>query len=98
MTDILLTDSELIQVGGDFKTGNPVNEYIYYIVASDKGHWKQFPLVGVGIENYFYSNLSPAIIERDIAAQLKADVFPNPMVSVKDWPTIIINDVILKLG
>lgn len=99
MTDIILdTDAQLLSFDGDILQGDGVNQHLLYLIASAPGHWKEFPLVGVGIYNYLQGTVSPLRIERDIIAQLKADVFPNPLVNARDFPTIIVNNIVIQIG
>lgn len=83
----------------DFKSGDPENNYIEYIVLSAPGHWKEFPLLGVGIYNYLQGTQSPQVLQRNILVQLKSDsnIFKKPLVDVRDFPTIVINSVQIDL-
>ena len=94
--DILLDDSEDLQAtaDGDFKQGNAVNQLIYYILKSGTGNWKEFPLVGVGIEQYLNSNIDRYELQAIIKAQLKSDVFDRVQVDTSLFPGVIyINNV-----
>jgi lipoprotein-releasing system permease protein len=49
--DITLDDNfDLIIENGDFKVSDSDMQHIQLICITNLGHWKQFPLVGVGIE------------------------------------------------
>ena len=96
-TDILLDPvNGLQELNGDFLTGDCSNTYIYYITSAHLGHWKQFPLVGIGIDSYLNSSTNRQLLERDIIAQLNNDIFTNPSIDLTDWPNSIkINNVII---
>lgn len=93
----VLRDTEFFEVEDDFKTGDPENNYIEYIVKSAPGHWKEFPVVGVGIFNYLQGTQSPQVLQRAIQVQLKNDIFVKPQVDVRAFPTIHINNVTISL-
>ena len=97
--DILLDDNQDFQDDGDgdFLTGDCSNRYIQYLVVSFQGHYKEFPLVGLGIENYLNSSVNKQILERDIIAQLTADIFVTPDVDLSNFPDdIAINNVVIE--
>ena len=95
--DILLTqESELQELNGDFLTGDCSNNYIYYITASNLGAYKQFPLVGIGINSYLNSGGNRQLLESSIIRQLKNDIFSTPGVDLSDFPdTVKINNVVV---
>jgi hypothetical protein len=98
MIDIILdSNSELLANNdGDFLQDDPENNYIYRLIASNPGDWKQFPLVGVGIYSFIQSTASPEAIQQTIIKQLKGDVFTNPLVNAKKFPIISVNSVVLN--
>jgi hypothetical protein len=93
----VLRDCEFSEVGDDFQAGDPENMYIEFIIVSNKGHWKQFPIVGVGIYNYLQGTQSPQVLQRNITLQLKNDIFTKPFVDVRTFPTIQINNVTIEV-
>lgn len=98
--DVLLdTDSELQELNGDFLTGDCSNNYLYYITASHTGAYKQFPLVGIGIDSYLNAGANTEVLEADIIAQLTNDIFTNPSVDLAKWPSSIkINNIIIEVS
>jgi len=68
------------------------------ILVSSPGHWKQFPLVGVGIFNYLQGTQSAQVLQRNIIEQLESDVFQKPLVDVSNFPTIVIDKSVITLG
>lgn len=94
----VLRDADFVEQDGDFAPGDPSNLYIQYILVSSPGHWKQFPLVGIGIFNYLQGTQSQQVLQRNIRQQLEADVYKRPLIDVTNFPTIIINKVVLTVG
>ncbi len=52
MKDLLLTDdNDIAIVNGDFVVGDSDNQHQKLILSTNKGDWKEFPVLGVGIED-----------------------------------------------
>lgn len=72
--DITLdNDFDLIIENGDFKLSESDMQHIQLICITNLGHWKQFPLTGVGIEQYIASSGQVDALKRSINIQLAAD-------------------------
>ncbi len=72
--DITLDDTlDLLIDNGDFKISDSDMQHIQLICITDLGHWKQFPLLGVGIEKYIASSAQTDALKRSINIQLAAD-------------------------
>lgn len=87
--DYLLDDDWDLQIaGGDFVKG-PCNEQdITAMLISGKGNWKQWPLLGIGIQSRLegaYTAADLARLKRDISLELEVDGFK-------------VNDVAIQLG
>lgn len=78
---------------GDFIVGSPLNDYIYRIVMSSPGHWKNNPSVGVNIWLFLNAPSNPDQIVAVIKKQLIADVFTSPQVDASEFPIIVVNDL-----
>ena len=87
--DIILDENGFIAVDGDFKKGDNANNLIYYLVQANKGEYKEFPEVGVGIDKYLNTTVNPQQIESDILKVLTSDVFSDPDVDMSDYPSTI---------
>jgi len=90
--DILLTEAgeELQDNGsGDFKTGDASNQLMYYIIKSGKGNWKEFPLVGVSIDQFINADISQYVLSSIISAQLRVDVFNRAKVDASEFPSVL---------
>lgn len=96
-TDILLDDAQELQaVDGDFKTGDASVDHTVYLVESDYGHYKDAPLVGVGIHRYLGAPYTDTdILEGKIIDQMKKDKFRTPRVDASDFNNIKINGIII---
>jgi hypothetical protein len=94
----VMRDMEFSEEADDFKSGDPENSYIEYIVISSPGHWKEFPVVGVGIYNYLQGTQSPQVLQRAIQVQLKNDIFSKPLVDVRAFPIISINNITIDVN
>jgi hypothetical protein len=74
--DILLDDNlDLVIDKGDFKVGESDQQSQVLIINTNLGDWKQFPLTGVGINQYLGSSGQSDVIKRAIGIQLSADGF-----------------------
>lgn len=75
--DIILLDNDLSFVNGDFDIQESDQQSIELIIDSWVGHWKQFPLCGVGIDNFVKSSGQQLALKRTISVQLEADGMIN---------------------
>lgn len=91
-------DLDFIANGSDFLTGDPSPAYIERFILSSPGHWKEFPKIGVNIWSYLHSTQSPQVLRRNILLQLMGDVFSNPIVDIRNYPTILINDSTFQIN
>lgn len=74
--DILTDNFDLAFANGDFALGESDQQHVEHILLARPGDYKNVPWIGVGIEDYFLSPLSPAILEglnRNIRLQLESD-------------------------
>ena len=89
--DILTNDNnELIIQEGDFVIESSEDQHIEAILRSEKGHWKESPMMGVGIVSEV--NLTGRIenLEREIMLQLKVDDWQNVSLDLSDIQNIVI--------
>jgi hypothetical protein len=70
--DIKLEDDDLF-INGDFKVSFSDQQHIIDIIESNVGSWKEYPLVGVGINNYLGSIGKEQEIKRQVKLQLEND-------------------------
>ena len=94
----VLRDRDFQEKNDDFLSGDADNQVIERIILSSPGHWKEFPVIGIGIWNYLQGTQSAQVLQRNIQVQLKADIFPKPYVDVSRWPTVIINNSTFEIS
>lgn len=81
--DIDLEDNlELKIIDGDFKVSESDRNHIWLIVKTYLGTFKQFPLLGVGIDFFLSSTGQQRILKRDIAVQLESDSYNKILVEL----------------
>ena|ERR1035437_4466764 len=73
----------LIGTNGDFVIFSSDSQNIHDIINDEKGDWKQFPNVGVGIENWQYSPVNVSTMRNIIKTQLQSDGFNVTQVIIK---------------
>lgn len=68
-------DLDLRIVDGDFKVAASDQNHVIIILKSYFGAFKQFPLVGLGIDQYMAASTTPQVLKRAIQVQLSADSY-----------------------
>ena len=71
------TDGDLFISNGDLAIFESDSQSIVDIITSNNGDWKEYPLCGVGIDNYINSNSSHQFLTNSIKTQLTNDGFAN---------------------
>ena len=66
-------EGDLSFLNGDFKVDFSDNQHQVDIIQSSKGSWKQYPLLGVGINNYLNSSGAQLVFKREVQTQLESD-------------------------
>lgn len=69
----LETDLDLKIVNGDFAISDSDQNHVINILKAYVGGYKQFPLVGVGIDYYLASSGTQQVIKRNITVQMESD-------------------------
>lgn len=84
--DILLDENgDLLIENGDFVIGDSDLQDVELIFHSQKGEFKEHPLVGFGAENYLKkSNNSIPEFIRDLELQLEFNGFENPEIDLSE--------------
>ena len=73
-------DNNFILSGGDFTIIESDEQHIVDIVNSSQGSWKEYPLCGVGIDNYLNSGVNQQFLTNEIKVQLTRDGFGSVQV------------------
>lgn len=90
--DILLdNDEDLSFKDGDFYVGNSDQQHVQHILKADKGHFRQWPLLGVGILDYVNGAVEPEVIRQLITTNLKNDNYNVKQVLVTNDYSISID-------
>lgn len=87
--DILLHDDDLRIENGDFVIDESDTQHVQHIINAEKGHYKQFPLLGVGVRRYLNAPLNGSL-RREIQLQLQADGYDADKI-VTEGANIYIN-------
>jgi hypothetical protein len=73
--DILLKGYDLIIQGGDLLVADSDGQHVQHICVADKGQYKQYPLLGVGLFRKINGPFNLQETKTDIKIQLRADNF-----------------------
>ena len=69
----LETDLDLKIIDGDFVISDSDQNHVINILKAYVGGYKQFPLIGVGIDYYLASAGTQQVIKRNITVQMESD-------------------------
>ena len=72
--DILVDENYDLRIeNGDFVTGPSDQQHVQHILVADKGHYRQWPLLGFGILRYSKASIDPQAVKKQIDLQLRQD-------------------------
>lgn len=90
--DILLTDSEELQfLSGDFLFGVSDQQHVQHILKANKGHYYQYPLIGLGSADLINGDIDRDFLRQQIKLQLKSDKYQPLSVDIDEDFNIFIN-------
>lgn len=69
----LSEELDVIIENGDFKVSDSDTQHIELVLRTFTGAWKQFPLVGMGIDRDLASSGKQQVIKRNMQNQLELD-------------------------
>lgn len=81
-TDILFDDNDVIVKDGDFFFADSDQQHIKHIMIADKGQFRQWPLIGVGIRRQMNGSINKTDLKQNIRVQLRSDNFTVKRVDV----------------
>lgn len=85
MVDFILDENgDLAIENGDFVLGEADQQNVELLLFSNKGEFKEFPLVGFGAINYIKSNVSEIEFKRDLKIQLEYISYDNPIIDLSN--------------
>lgn len=72
--DIEIDENFDLQISnGDFVISESDQQHVLLLIKTYVGAWKQYPLVGVGIDFYSASSGKQQILKRNIIVQMESD-------------------------
>lgn len=66
-------DGDLVFVNGDVKIDESDTQHVEHILIADKGQFRQFPLIGVGISRYYNGSVNKQALKQSVKLQLESD-------------------------
>ena len=96
--DIDLTDDlDLVINNGDFVIAESDQNHIVNICKAYLGGYKEFPLLGVGIDQYIASAGTQQILKRAISVQLESDNFQVNEIKVLEGDNYYIDAIRIEI-
>jgi len=71
--DIRLEDNDLFIIDGDLQINESDQQHVLDLIGSYLGHWKQFPLIGVGSSFFLKSPGRMQELRAETSRQLRGD-------------------------
>lgn len=68
-------NNDLIILNGDFKIDDSDSQHVEHILIADKGQFRQFPLIGMGIGRSLNGSINSQSLRQQIKIQLESDGF-----------------------
>jgi hypothetical protein len=85
--DIIFTD-DLVISGGDLLVDNSDGQHIEHIFRADRGQFRQWPLVGVGLQKQDNGSTNPQELKQEAKLQLRADGYNVKGISIATGETL----------
>ena len=89
--DIIFESDDLVIFNGDLKVIESDQMHIEHILRAEKGHFREQPLLGVGIENNLNGPISQSQLKQDIKIQLIKDNYAVKQILVNEEFEISVN-------
>lgn len=93
VTDAILTDYDLTITDGDFLISFSDQQHIQLIIATAQGEWKEFPLLGVGSDQYINAPNNMQDFTKNIKIQLTSDNYKVNQIDVRNNHDIYIDAI-----
>jgi len=87
----ILFNEDLEVLNGDFSIQESDQQHINHIMRANKGHYYQFPLIGLGGVKLINGNFRMDQLKSDIKLQLKSDNYLTLDVTLNEKNEILIN-------
>lgn len=85
------TAGDLIIREGDFSLGESTSQHQKDLLISDKGQYKAFPTVGVGIEGWLNDDVNFAELERIVVGEFENDGMRVGQINIREIENAVIN-------
>ena len=93
--DVIFTDDIQI-LNGDFLVTDSEVQHIEHILSADKGHFRQFPLIGLGILKLNGGSIDKTALKQDIRTQLRSDEYSVRTIEIDGSLNLSIDAVRIK--
>ena len=89
----IITDStnDLIIENGDFKLNESDSQHVEHIITADKGQYRQWPLIGVGISRLINGNINSQSLKQVIKLNLESDNYNVRLIEIDSIDKLSIN-------
>lgn len=97
----IITDStnDLIIENGDLKLNESDSQHVEHIITADKGHFRQWPLIGVGIGRLIKGTINPQALKQSIKLNLESDNYNVRLIEIDSIDKLSINvDALRKIS
>lgn len=71
--DIMLDSDGDLSTNGDFQIVESTLQHQQDIIETNAGEWKEFPILGIGIQNYLHAERPEQELQKEIGTQLSSD-------------------------
>lgn len=82
---------DLIMRDGDFALGESTAQHQKDLLISDKGQYKAFPTVGVGIEGWLNDDVNLIELEKAVINEFESDGMRVGQINIREIDNAIIN-------
>lgn len=83
MAKDVMMNPDLMIADGDFEVAVSDNQEIQNILDAHQGEFRQWPLIGFGIDDWLLAPLDLAKFRKDVSLQLRLDGFKKPQVTLE---------------
>lgn len=81
--DLIVDETDELKIkNGDFVVDDADMQHVEHIIQVQKGEYKEFPLLGFGVQGYLKTNTPPFEFKRDLKIQLEYDGYKNANLSL----------------
>lgn len=89
----IITDStnDLIIENGDFKLNESDSQHVEHIITADKGQFRQWPLIGVGINRLINGSINPQALKQVVKLNLESDNYNVRLIEIDSIDKLSIN-------